>query len=134
MEPLASCVFQGWNDCCVSAGILIVSARVARFFLVNHTKTWKIYQMTTNVTKYTFPRHSKIYLNWDFWYEKIQKIPSGNPGVGNLAVPKQLSNFMFQMSVKSTATRWVWEKIARNPNPCFCQNYKSNSYITLPRK
>jgi hypothetical protein len=33
----------------------------------------KIDQM---VIKYTKTRHSKIYPNWDFWFENI---PSGNP-------------------------------------------------------
>jgi hypothetical protein len=71
--------------------------RVARLFLVQHTKRGKIYQMTTNIPnghKLPIPigrkiskrlqniptssvaRPSKIYQNWDFGFENI---PSGNP-------------------------------------------------------
>jgi hypothetical protein len=77
--------------------------RVARFFLAWHTKTGKIYQNTPKYIKWpqtiptdinyryqmainyskwsqnkpTFPWPSKIYPNWDFWFESK---PSGNPG------------------------------------------------------
>jgi hypothetical protein len=44
----------------------------------------KIYQMTTKYTKWpqnkptlSITRPSKIYPNWDFWFENI---PYGNPG------------------------------------------------------
>jgi hypothetical protein len=47
--------------------------RVARFFLVHDTKTGKKDQMNTTVSNL---RTSKIYPNWDFWFENK---PSGNP-------------------------------------------------------
>jgi hypothetical protein len=79
--------------------VSLVLARVARFFLVQHTKTENIYQMTTKYTKrpkstpngckidqmsikYTNIFHCKTlknYPNLDFWFENI---PSGNPGFG----------------------------------------------------
>jgi hypothetical protein len=58
--------------------------RVARFFLVKHTKTGYIYKMTPNLTKWlnNIPNDHKIYQHfllqgapkyiyphWDFWYE-----------------------------------------------------------------
>jgi hypothetical protein len=80
-----------WNfgDCDVTAQI-----KVARFFSVQHTKTGKtyqmtickIYQMTIKYTKCTqnipngrkihmytifIARPSKIYPNWDFWFDNI---------------------------------------------------------------
>jgi hypothetical protein len=71
-------------------------SRVAGFFLVQHTKRGKIHQMTTYNTKWpkiylmvgkltklpqniptsSIVRPSKIYPNWNFWFENI---PSGNP-------------------------------------------------------
>jgi hypothetical protein len=66
--------------------------RVARFFLGHDTKTGKnvpnghkISQMSVkyskwplNISTFSNLRPSKIYPNWDFWFEKK---PSGNPGV-----------------------------------------------------
>jgi cytidylate kinase len=66
--------------------------RVARLFLVQNTKTGKIYRITTNYTKYPqsttkdrksvykiiqplSARPSKIYPNLDFWFENK---PSAN--------------------------------------------------------
>jgi hypothetical protein len=40
--------------------------RIARFFLVQHTKTGRIYQITN---KYTIAKPSEIYQNCDFWFE-----------------------------------------------------------------
>jgi hypothetical protein len=74
-----------------------LSARVARFFLIQYTKMgenipnyknfteWsqnipnaqKIFQMTRKYTNISNLRTSNIYPNWDFWSENI---PSGNPG------------------------------------------------------
>jgi hypothetical protein len=71
-------------------------SRVARFFVIQYTKTGTIYQITTTLPnkhmhmlhgssifqmalKYTnisISRTSKIYPNRDFWFEKK---PSGNP-------------------------------------------------------
>jgi hypothetical protein len=54
--------------------------RVARFFVIQYTKTGKIYQMTTKLQNghkmYQHLRPFKICPNWYFWFEKI---PSGNP-------------------------------------------------------
>jgi hypothetical protein len=72
--------------------------RVARFFVAQYSKTGenipndhtlyqipikykyqmagKFDQMAIKYTKYTIARPSKIYPNWDFWFETI---PSGNP-------------------------------------------------------
>jgi hypothetical protein len=36
----------------------------------------KIYQMAVNIPTLSITRPSKIYPNWDFWFENI---PSGNP-------------------------------------------------------
>jgi hypothetical protein len=52
----------------------------------NYTKPPEIYQKAVNYSKWllniqTFLilRPSKIYPNWDFWFENK---PSGNPGLG----------------------------------------------------
>jgi hypothetical protein len=70
--------------------------RFARFFLVQHTKTGNIYQITIKYTKwppniptgrkidqmaintktYSIARRSRIYLNWDLCFENM---PSGSP-------------------------------------------------------
>jgi hypothetical protein len=52
--------------------------RVARFFLVQNTKTGKIYQITTNYTNcpLNITKDRKIYTNLDIWFENK---PSGNP-------------------------------------------------------
>jgi hypothetical protein len=71
--------------------IKIIGSRVARFYLVQHTKTVKTYKITTKCTKWLYnisnvhicnittssiEKTSKIYPNLDFWFENI---PSGNP-------------------------------------------------------
>jgi hypothetical protein len=38
--------------------------------------TTKYTKWPLNIPTFAFPRFSKIYPNWDFWYENI---PSGNP-------------------------------------------------------
>jgi hypothetical protein len=68
----------------MSKTILLV--RVARFFLTQYTKAvenvpdcHKIYQMAIEYTKwpnFSVSKPSKIYPNWDFWFENIA---SGNP-------------------------------------------------------
>jgi hypothetical protein len=78
-----------------------VRARVARFFfgaayqnmknIPNNCKLYqmaniyipngrKIHQMALKYTTFSIARPSKIYPNWDFWFENM---PSGNPGQGN---------------------------------------------------
>jgi hypothetical protein len=58
-------------------------ARLARFFLPQHTKTVKIIPNNKNIPnghKNDSIFHSKAlqnYPNWDFWFENK---PSGNPG------------------------------------------------------
>jgi hypothetical protein len=74
----------------------ILTTRVARLFLVQHTKTGKIYQiiiiypeepqnipngckidqMVINIPTSSIARPSKIDSNWDFWFKNM---PSGNP-------------------------------------------------------
>jgi hypothetical protein len=73
-----------------------MESRVARLFLMQHTKTGKIYlngeiepnrhkiplmagkltKMAINIPTSSIARTSKIYPNWDIWFENI---PSGNP-------------------------------------------------------
>jgi hypothetical protein len=46
----------------------------------NRRKCTKLPQNTPNIPTFFIPRLSKIYPNWDFWYENV---PSGNPAVNN---------------------------------------------------
>jgi hypothetical protein len=77
--------------CIRSAGQLSVLTRIARYFLVQHTKNGKKYEWTIKYTKWKYKipkcnkidqmvinlptssiaRPSKIYPNWDFWFENI---------------------------------------------------------------
>jgi hypothetical protein len=85
--------------CIRSAGQLSVLTRIARYFLVQHTKNGKKYELTIKYTKWKYKipkcnkidqmviniptssiaRPSKIYPNWDFLLENM---PSGNPARG----------------------------------------------------
>jgi hypothetical protein len=73
--------------------IILVPSRVARFSWDNMTnrvtnkptdhKITKGRQMIPNghkicIPTFPYPGPSKIYTNWDFWYENI---PPGNPGL-----------------------------------------------------
>jgi hypothetical protein len=51
--------------------------RVARFFLVQLTKTVKCTEMPINIPTSSIETPSKVYPNWYFWFENK---PSGNPG------------------------------------------------------
>jgi hypothetical protein len=69
-----------------------VYSRVARFFLAQHTKTEKIFQMAIKYTRWpqniptsAITRPSKIYPNWDFRFENV---PSGNLGLQSVARPE----------------------------------------------
>jgi hypothetical protein len=48
--------------------------------------------MAKNIPAFSIPRPSKIYPNWDFWYENI---PSGNPNIGFLKVRKTIRLSIF---------------------------------------
>jgi hypothetical protein len=52
------------------------ATRVVRFFLVKHTKTWKIIpnrekytKWPLNIPTHSIARPSRIDQNWDFWFE-----------------------------------------------------------------
>jgi hypothetical protein len=74
------CMKSKWQGCQISLGIAYQNKPI----------DYKIYQMTINIPEFSLPMHSKIYPNWDFWYENI---PSGNPGkwVENVQVFFRLS-------------------------------------------
>jgi hypothetical protein len=47
----------------------------------------KYYKWPQNISTFTHLRPSKIYPNWDFWFENK---PSGNPDLNNSTAPCEL--------------------------------------------
>jgi hypothetical protein len=94
----------------------LVCVRVARLFLLQHTKMGKnipnnqeIYQMSIKLAngrkiyrmdiKYInifFARHSRIYPNLDFWFENI---PSGNPALCRKWLAKTLFAWLGELGL-----------------------------------
>jgi hypothetical protein len=50
------------------------------------TNVRKILLMAINITTFSNLRPTKIYPNWDFWFEKK---PSGNPGLTSALLPRR---------------------------------------------